>query len=106
VAQPGRAFAALEPAEQDAVLASLEQAKSPAFHWLLETTMEGFYADPRHGGNRNGVSWQLIGFPGPTGGKGYEPPYGWYDANEPNLPGYGPDGSALPTQPTLPPRRA
>ena len=97
-AHPGRAFATLQPAEQDEVLAGLERAGSAAFRWLVETSMEGFYADPRHGGNRDGVSWQLIGFPGPTGGLGYAPPYGWYDAHEPNLPGLGPNGSTEPTR--------
>jgi hypothetical protein len=98
--RPGAAFAGLEPGEQDAVLTGLEQRGSPTFRWLLETTMEGFYGDPRHGGNHDGVSWQLIGFPGPTGGTGYASPYGWYDANEPNLPGYGPGGSTEPTRTT------
>jgi hypothetical protein len=93
-------FADLDPAAQDQVLADLERTGSSAFRWLVEKTMEGFYADPRHGGNRGGVSWELIGFPGPTGGRGYEPPYGWYDANEPNLPGLEPDGSTAPTRRT------
>jgi gluconate 2-dehydrogenase gamma chain len=97
-AGPSRTFADLDPAGQDEILAALERSSSAAFRWLVETTMEGFYADPRHGGNRNAVSWQLIGFPGPTGGRGYEPPYGWYDANEPNLPGLGPNGSTEPTR--------
>jgi hypothetical protein len=89
----GRSFVELEPAAQDEVLRALERAGSPEFGWLVETSMEGFYADPRHGGNRDGVSWQLLGFPGPTGGMGYSPPYGWYDANEPNLDAFGSDGS-------------
>jgi gluconate 2-dehydrogenase gamma chain len=97
-AWPGQAFATLDAASQDAVLAGLEHAGSPAFAWLVEIAMEGFYGDPRHGGNRGGVSWELIGFPGPTGGRGYAPPYGWYDAHEPNLPGLGPGGSTEPTR--------
>ena len=27
-------------------------------------TMEGFFADPIYGGNRDKVAWQMIGFPG------------------------------------------
>ena len=97
-ARPGATFAALSPELQDAILLELEVAGSPALAWLVETTMEGFYGDPRHGGNADAVSWQMIGFPGPTGGTGYTPPFGWYDANEPNLPGLGPDGTTDPTR--------
>jgi gluconate 2-dehydrogenase gamma chain len=92
--RPGARFVDLSPDQQDAVLLALETEGSAALGWLVELTMEGFYGDPRHGGNRAGVSWEMIGFPGPTGGTGYEPPFGWYDANEPNLPGLGPDGSS------------
>jgi gluconate 2-dehydrogenase gamma chain len=27
--------------------------------------MQGFYGDPRHGGNREGVSWKMLGLPYP-----------------------------------------
>jgi gluconate 2-dehydrogenase gamma chain len=94
----GATFAVLSAELQDAILLELEAQGSPALGWLVETTMEGFYGDPRHGGNQDGVSWQMIGFPGPTGGTGYTPPFGWYDANEPNLPGLGPDGTTDPTR--------
>lgn len=49
---------------------SMEQTASAgvgakAFFDLLRTyTMAGFFADPVHGGNRDMVGWQLIGFPG------------------------------------------
>ena len=26
--------------------------------------MEGYYADPGNGGNRDGIAWQMIGFTG------------------------------------------
>jgi gluconate 2-dehydrogenase gamma chain len=26
--------------------------------------MEGFFADPIYGGNRNKVSWRMVGYPG------------------------------------------
>jgi gluconate 2-dehydrogenase gamma chain len=96
--RPGITFAALTAEQQDAVLLDLEAEGSRALAWLVETTREGFYGDPRHGGNQAAVSWELIGFPGPTGGTGYAPPFGWYDANEPNLPGLGPDGTTDPTR--------
>jgi gluconate 2-dehydrogenase gamma chain len=34
------------------------------FDLLLQNTMEGFFADPLYGGNRNMVGWKMIGFPG------------------------------------------
>jgi gluconate 2-dehydrogenase gamma chain len=34
------------------------------FARLLALTMEGFFADPIYGGNRNKVSWKMLGFPG------------------------------------------
>lgn len=77
-------FLSLPPADQDQVLAALEQRKSLFFEILLQHTMEGFYGDPRHGGNKDRAGWKLIGFPGPAHPKGYEPPLGWYDANEPD----------------------
>ena len=75
----GRPFASLSPADQDAILGDLDAAGSPFFRRLVVESMEGFYGDPRHGGNHGGLSWELLGFPGPTGGSGYAPPLGWYD---------------------------
>ncbi len=34
------------------------------FARLLEMTMQGFFADPIYGGNRNKAGWKMIGFPG------------------------------------------
>jgi len=34
------------------------------FGRLYAMTMEGFFADPIYGGNRNKVSWRMLGFPG------------------------------------------
>lgn len=34
------------------------------FAMLLENTVEGFFADPIYGGNRDKVGWELVGFPG------------------------------------------
>ena len=31
---------------------------------LYQTVMEGMFADPIYGGNRNKAGWKLIGFPG------------------------------------------
>ena len=34
------------------------------FELLLQLTMEGMFADPIYGGNRNLAGWKLLGFPG------------------------------------------
>ena len=34
------------------------------FELMLANTMEGFFADPIYGGNRDMAGWKLIGFPG------------------------------------------
>ena len=34
------------------------------FNQLLENTMEGYFGDPVHGGNRFAAGWKMIGFPG------------------------------------------
>ena len=78
------AFVSLQAEQQDQILTLLEKQRSAFFSLLLEHTMQGFYGDPRHGGNRNRVSWKMIGFPGPSHPEGYRPPFGWYDENIPD----------------------
>jgi len=78
------AFVSLQPEQQDQILTLLEKQRSAFFSLLLEHTMQGFYGDPRHGGNRDRVGWKLIGFPGPSRPEGYRPPLGWYDENIPD----------------------
>ena len=34
------------------------------FEALLQITMEGYFADPIYGGNRNMASWKMVGYPG------------------------------------------
>jgi gluconate 2-dehydrogenase gamma chain len=69
----GSPFAALSAAEQDAVITALEQNKAAGFAWpaapaffttLRTHTIEGMFADPIYGGNRDFAGWRLIGFPG------------------------------------------
>jgi len=50
-------------AEQDA---KLHQIEHTTFFSLLRThTIEGMFCDPMHGGNKDLIGWQLLGFPGP-----------------------------------------
>jgi gluconate 2-dehydrogenase gamma chain len=57
-------FAALDAAAQDGLLRWLEAAEDTAvfFRLLVEQTLESYYADPGNGGNRSGVSWDMIGY--------------------------------------------
>lgn len=65
-------FHQLPPARQDEILHKLESgelelARVPSavfFETLLSNTIEGFFADPIYGGNRDMVGWRMIGFPG------------------------------------------
>lgn len=69
----GRAFAELSPEERDDLLGQMDRdevqwegpvAAHTFFRLVLDNTMEGFFADPVYGGNRDMVSWKMIGFPG------------------------------------------
>ena len=72
----GTPLARLSAEQQDEVLRNLErnQAKGPVwqqadaatfFRLVVAHSMYGYYGDPRHGGNRNGASWRMIGLPHP-----------------------------------------
>lgn len=68
----GQSFSGLDAAQQDALLAELEKGgidldgmdSKLFFEQVLGNTMEGFFGDPIYGGNRDMVSWKMIGFPG------------------------------------------
>ncbi len=74
-ASHGKAFAALPPAAQDAVLTGLEEGHTTLpgvsgkafFKLLLANTLEGYWADPVYRGNQGMAGWTLIGFPGARG---------------------------------------
>lgn len=68
----GKAFAELSDADKDELLKGLESEKiklegvdGKAFFQQAVTDIQmGFFADPIYGGNRDMVSWKMIGFPG------------------------------------------
>jgi gluconate 2-dehydrogenase gamma chain len=71
-----QSFTQLDPARQDEVITALEQGKAAGFTWptaqeffnVVRThTMEGMFADPLYGGNRDFAGWRLVGFPGAQG---------------------------------------
>jgi len=66
-------FARLDSGRQDQVITALEQGKAAGFTWptaqaFFETvrthTIEGLFADPAYGGNKDFAGWRLVGFPG------------------------------------------
>lgn len=66
-------FVHLAPEKQDEVISTLEEGKATGFAWptaseffntLRTHTMEGMFADPLYGGNRDFAGWRLVGFPG------------------------------------------
>jgi len=67
--QHGKSFAALSPVEQDALLSAWQKGKPGerrSFEVLLALTFEGAFGDPKHGGNKDGRGFAMIGFtPGP-----------------------------------------
>jgi gluconate 2-dehydrogenase gamma chain len=68
----GKPFAGLTPQQQDSVLQGLEKGEikfnnintQTFFDLMLQNTMEGFFADPLYGGNKDMAGWKLVGFPG------------------------------------------
>ncbi|MGA2328936.1 MAG: gluconate 2-dehydrogenase subunit 3 family protein [Bryobacteraceae bacterium] len=60
-----RRFAELSPEQSDQILRELEAGKLPLaksfFNLVVAHTMQGFYGDPRHGGNAEAVSWRMLG---------------------------------------------
>jgi gluconate 2-dehydrogenase gamma chain len=69
-----KTFAEIDGAKQDEVLRGLQGISGdvdlrdvPAavfFDYLLRDTKDGFFADPIYGGNKDMVSWRLVGYPG------------------------------------------
>ena len=66
-------FVRLEAARQDQVIMSLEEGRATGFTWptaqeffdtIRTHTMEGMFADPVYGGNKDFAGWRLVGFPG------------------------------------------
>jgi len=72
----GKPFVDLPFEAQTAVLQDVERGVVATADWngvppaaffalLREHTMMGFYGDPRHGGNKDRVSWRMLGVPDP-----------------------------------------
>jgi gluconate 2-dehydrogenase gamma chain len=69
----GKPFDRLRGEQREEILIGLSEAKikfdsglpvRPFWATVYQTVMEGMFADPIYGGNRNKAGWKLIGFPG------------------------------------------
>jgi gluconate 2-dehydrogenase gamma chain len=68
----GKEFERLDVGDRQAALQAMEAGKAEFaglnskefFDALLAITMEGFFADPIYGGNRNKAGWKMVGYPG------------------------------------------
>jgi gluconate 2-dehydrogenase gamma chain len=68
----GKDFDRLNEEQRIAALKTMEAGKAEFtgfgsamfFNALLQITMEGFFADPIYGGNRDMASWKMVGYPG------------------------------------------
>jgi gluconate 2-dehydrogenase gamma chain len=67
-------FVELSDVQQDELLHKLESNQAPGDLWkqvsaaeffdrLVDHTIQGFYGGPRHGGNRDAVSWHMLNLP-------------------------------------------
>lgn len=67
----GEVFESLDPEQMDRLLERMEDGSLPGelnpgnlmtrfFHRFVDHCMQGYYGDPRHGGNRNWVSYQML----------------------------------------------
>jgi gluconate 2-dehydrogenase gamma chain len=73
LAKHGAKYHQLSATDQDSILAALEanevsefgaNGSAEFFAMVWAHTIEGLLCDPAYGGNRDGVGWKLIGFPG------------------------------------------
>ena len=69
----GKPFAQLDASTQDDVIRAVETGKATGFAWptapaffntVRTHTMEGLFADPVYGGNKNFTGWRQVSFPG------------------------------------------
>jgi gluconate 2-dehydrogenase gamma chain len=68
----GKDFDRLADADREAALKAMESGKAEFsalssrmfFNALLDISMEGFFADPIYGGNRDMAAWKMVGYPG------------------------------------------
>ena len=68
----GGVFTELSPSQRDEILTAMEAGRADGFETARNffnrarrLTLEGTFGDPVYGGNKNGIGWDLIRYPGP-----------------------------------------
>lgn len=61
----GTAYAGASADQRLEIARALEKEQRAFFDLVREHTMEGYYGSPRHGGNRDAVSWRMLGLDEP-----------------------------------------
>jgi gluconate 2-dehydrogenase gamma chain len=61
----GMDFARLNAQQQLDIVMAIEHGSPDFFELVRNHTMQGYYGSPRHGGNRDAVSWHMLGIDEP-----------------------------------------
>jgi gluconate 2-dehydrogenase gamma chain len=61
----GVELARTSPLEQFEIASTIEKDNKAFFDLVRAHTMQGYYGTPRHGGNRDAVSWRMLGLDEP-----------------------------------------
>jgi len=61
----GRDLTALSAPQQVEIVGAIERQNRKFFELVRSHTLEGYYGSPRHGGNRDAVSWRMLGLAEP-----------------------------------------
>ncbi len=56
---------AASPQQQFQIVTTLERENKLFFDLVRNHTMQGYYGSPRHGGNRDAISWRMLGLDEP-----------------------------------------
>lgn len=58
-------LASASPQQQLEIVRDIEKRDRQFFDMVRSHTMQGYYGSPRHGGNRDAVSWRMLGLDEP-----------------------------------------
>ncbi len=58
-------LAALTTGQQASIVSTIEKENPGFFNLVRSHTLEGYYGAPRHGGNRDAISWRMLGMAEP-----------------------------------------
>jgi|ERR1017187_6021492 gluconate 2-dehydrogenase gamma chain len=61
----GIELASASQQQQFTIVSAIEQQHPQFFDLVRSHTMQGYYGSPRHGGNRDAVSWHMLGLAEP-----------------------------------------